>query len=131
MTKLISRRKLFKQLSLFITIPISLLWYSGSKKLVATSKKRKVVIPKDLAEGITFLDNVIIKKDSKSIVAFSSKCTHLGCKINSIVEDKLVCPCHGSHFNFDGIPESGPATKSLQSLNIETDITSGDMVLYV
>lgn len=127
----ISRRKLLKKLAYSLSIPTSLLWYFGAKKSVATSGEKRVVIPNNLPDGITFLDRAVIKKDGNNITAFSSKCTHLGCKINSTINGKLVCPCHGSKFNYNGIPENGPATKPLEILNIKTETSSGDMVLYV
>ena len=66
----------------------------------------------------------------RGVKIFSSKCTHLGCKINSSIDSKLVCPCHGSKFNFNGIPENGPATEPLTKLELVKD-KSGELVVYV
>lgn len=129
--KKISRRNLLKQLALSFSIPTILLWYFGTKKKIIFGGKNRIVIPNDLQIGVTFLDQIIIKKEKNSLTAFSSKCTHLGCKINSTVDDQLVCPCHGSKFNFDGIPQNGPATKSLLKLEIEKDKSTGNLVVYV
>jgi Rieske Fe-S protein len=46
----------------------------------------------------------------------SDKCTHLGCRINSIDGDKLICPCHGSVFDSNGEVINDPAGKSLAKL---------------
>ena len=129
--KKISRRKLFKQLALSFTIPTSLLWYFGIRRKIETTRKQRVVIPNNLSDGISFIDNIIINKTSSNITVFSSKCSHLGCKINSSSNDKLVCPCHGSKFNFDGIPENGPATIPLNKLEIIKDKSTGELVVYV
>ncbi|MDA3859604.1 MAG: Rieske 2Fe-2S domain-containing protein [Melioribacteraceae bacterium] len=129
--KKISRRNLFKQLALSFSIPTVFLWYFGTKRKVTTAKKTKVIIPNNLTNGITFLDNAIVKKDGENLTVFSPKCTHLGCKINSTADNKLVCPCHGSKFNFDGVPQNGPATTPLTKLKIETDKSTDEMVVYV
>ena len=127
----ISRRKMFKQLALSLSIPTSLLWYFGTKRKIATATKTRVVVPNNLTNGITFLDDAIIKKDGKSITAFSSRCTHFGCKISNTENDKLICPCHGSKFNFDGVPQIGPATTPLSKLEIVKDKSTGELVIYV
>ena len=129
--KKISRRNLFKKLALSFSIPTAFLWYFGTKRKIATANKTRVVIPNNLPNGISFLDNAIIRKENKNITAFSSKCTHLGCKINNTADDKLVCPCHGSKFNFDGIPQNGPATTPLNKFEIEKDKSTGELVIYV
>jgi len=129
--KKISRRKLFKQLALSFTIPTSLLWYFGTKRKMDTAKKERIEIPNNLPDGISFVKNSIIHKSSNNIHAFSSKCTHLGCKINNVENDMLVCPCHGSKFNLDGIPQNGPATKPLDELEIIKEKATGDLVIYV
>lgn len=127
----ISRRKMFKQLAFSFIIPTSVLWYFGAKRIIETSRKQRVVIPNNLSDGVSFKDNIIINKSSNNLTVFSSKCTHLGCKINSTVNDKLVCPCHGSKFNFDGIPQNGPATIPLKKLEIEKDKSTGELVVHV
>jgi cytochrome b6-f complex iron-sulfur subunit len=127
----ISRRKMLKKFALSFTIPTSILWFFGAKKKVATSSKKRIVIPDGLPEGITFLENAIVKKNGYTVTVFSSKCTHLGCKINGTINDKLVCPCHGSKFNFNGVPENGPATVPLKQLEIVKDKSTGELVVYV
>jgi len=127
----ISRRKMFKQLFVSFTIPTSLLWYFGTKRKIERSSKRRVVIPNNLPVGISFIDNSIINKSVNNIKAFSSKCTHLGCKINNVENDHLVCPCHGSKFNLAGVPQNGPATKPLKELEIRKEKSTGELVVYV
>lgn len=122
---------MFKQLAFSFTIPTTLLWYFGARRKIETGRKQRVVIPNNLPDGISFIDNIIINKTPSNITTFSSKCTHLGCKINSTVNDKLVCPCHGSKFNFDGIPQNGPATIPLNKLEIIKEKSTGELVVYV
>ena len=129
--KKISRRKMFKQLVFSFTIPTSILWYFGTKRKIERGGKQRIVIPNNLPVGISFIDNSIINKSANNIKAFSTKCTHLGCKIKNVENDQLVCPCHGSKFNLNGIPKNGPATKPLKELEIRKEKSTGELVIYV
>lgn len=40
-------------------------------------------------------------------VAVSTRCGHRGCQVEPATE-KLVCPCHGSEYTFDGAILQGP-----------------------
>jgi Rieske Fe-S protein len=53
-------------------------------------------------------EHIIIKKNGRKHCV-SKKCTHQGCLV-SIVDKKLVCPCHGARFSLDGKVEKGPYT---------------------
>ncbi|MDA8161717.1 MAG: ubiquinol-cytochrome c reductase iron-sulfur subunit [Desulfobacteraceae bacterium] len=51
---------------------------------------------------------------AKGPIAVSRQCTHLGCTINYKGHEKgFLCPCHQSHFSWDGRYISGPAKKDL------------------
>ena len=70
---------------------------------------------------ITFHNNfVVINKEDKTKV-FSSRCTHLGCKIDKSKNDQLLCPCHGSTFDLNGNATKGPAVEPLKELDFEID----------
>jgi cytochrome b6-f complex iron-sulfur subunit len=45
-------------------------------------------------------------------VALLASCTHQGCQPEPVA-DRLVCPCHGSEFAFDGAVLQGPAERPL------------------
>lgn len=65
------------------------------------------------------------------IVAYSAVCTHNGCPITSIHENKhwIVCNCHGSTFDVgnDGAVANGPATRRLAMLPVA--ITDGALLV--
>ena len=55
-----------------------------------------------------------LKRDDGQVVAYSPRCTHLGCGYRWISErDLFVCPCHDSTFSIDGEVLSGPAPRAL------------------
>ncbi|MDH3205619.1 MAG: Rieske (2Fe-2S) protein [Gemmatimonadota bacterium] len=49
---------------------------------------------------------------SGEITALLASCTHNGCQPTPL-GDRLVCPCHGSEFSFDGAVLQGPAERPL------------------
>lgn len=56
---------------------------------------------------------VFLRRDaSGGLVAVLASCTHNGCQ-PSPVADRLVCPCHGSEFTFEGEVLQGPADRPL------------------
>lgn len=51
--------------------------------------------------------------------AFSSVCTHQGCQVRTITEDKITCPCHSSQFSTStGEVLAGPATDPLPKFSV-------------
>jgi Rieske Fe-S protein len=49
-------------------------------------------------------------------------CTHMTCTLRfNQLTASLMCPCHGSSFEFDGKVINGPATKDLSRMTVEFD----------
>jgi Rieske Fe-S protein len=85
-----------------------------------------VSIPADVPTGLSVVESVIVYRDSSgSIHAFSGRCTHLGCRIDRVIGDEAVCPCHGSRYRSDGIVAAGPASRPLRRLRIDPDPAAG------
>src|SRR6478735_1640695 len=62
---------------------------------------------------------VVTQPTEGSFVAFSAVCTHQGCTVNSVEDDVIHCPCHGSQFNgTTGAVVTGPATAPLASIPV-------------
>jgi len=114
--KLTSRRKFFKSLFVILSLPLSWLWNSAVNSSNEIHSKKVSIFYDEIANGISFYDNFIILKENDRIKIFSSRCSHLGCKINKIENNKLVCPCHGSRYNLSGQVLKGPAQNSLKML---------------
>lgn len=56
----------------------------------------------------------LICDESGGFLAFSSKCTHLGCALPwDNTERKFICPCHASQFDILGNVLSSPAPRAL------------------
>lgn len=85
-----------------------------------------VMLPSDTPVGVTFVDDVVVNRDaSGSVRAFAARCTHLGCRLQQVVDGLIVCSCHGSRFHPDGEVASGPANRRLDELLVRHDDASG------
>ncbi|APE10180.1 Rieske (2Fe-2S) protein [Rhodococcus pyridinivorans] len=47
--------------------------------------------------------------------AFIAICTHQGCNLSGVEDDRIICPCHGSRYDLDGAPVEGPAKRPLKT----------------
>ena len=121
--KSINRKTFFKWAGMLLLIPVFKIWHSAvfHDKNFAPSL-HTLTVENDLPNGAYFFDLVILIKEDGIISLFSSKCTHLGCRIDKRKNGNLMCPCHGSQFNFNGIPVKGPAAKSLSKIQYEISV---------
>jgi len=127
----INRKKFLKLSAAAIVLPFLVIWDNFVERTVKQqSLNSKITLPADILQGVTFFKSVIINNDDKELNILSSKCTHLGCKINKLEDDKLICPCHGSQFNLDGNVIRGPATASLKRLSYKTDPKTKEIVIF-
>ncbi len=83
----------------------------------------------DLAEGDAHLFKypgpndpaILLHLVGGALVAYSQKCTHLGCVVFYEPEEiELVCPCHEGIFDpNNGNPIAGPPERALPAINVE------------
>lgn len=67
---------------------------------------------------------ILVRVEADVVVAFSQRCTHLGCVVFWRSEERTFeCPCHEGFFNLEGRPTAGPPERPLQ--RIETEIRDG------
>lgn len=84
---------------------------------------RKVIFPpEEHKEGVWIKNRVILIVEKGVPVAFSARCTHLGCTVNYHASgEKFVCPCHGSVYDRSGKRLNGPAQQDLPALPLSRD----------
>jgi Rieske Fe-S protein len=90
---------------------------------------RPVVAVGEVAVGDTYLFRypgdadpaVLLRVSDADVVAFSQKCTHLGCVVYYEPEqDRWHCPCHEGNFEvLTGEVISGPPTRPLGRIDVE------------
>jgi menaquinol-cytochrome c reductase iron-sulfur subunit len=69
----------------------------------------------------------LVKTGESNVVALSSTCTHLGCRVSWNADNShFECPCHGGVFDRDGAVTAGPPPAPLPKLATKID---GDRVL--
>jgi Rieske Fe-S protein len=73
-------------------------------------------------------DYVVTQPSKGTYKAFSKICTHQGCKVGSVADGVIKCPCHGSQFSIeDGSVKRPPANKPLP----ESETTVAGSKVYV
>lgn len=61
---------------------------------------------------------ILIRPETDLFLAFSQKCTHLGCVV--LWEGKhFECPCHHGKFSAEGDPLAGPPIRALERIDVE------------
>jgi Rieske Fe-S protein len=64
---------------------------------------------------------IAVRLADRSLVAYSSVCTHLGCAVLwSRERGELLCPCHKGAFSVEtGRPVSGPPPRALPRIGLQ------------
>lgn len=96
---------------------------------INTGEPRAIVALDDVAVGATYLFKypaeqdpaILIRLADRDVVAFSQKCTHLGCVVyHQADQDRWHCPCHEGNFDTrSGSVVSGPPTRPLGRIDLE------------
>ena len=96
---------------------------------INTGEPRAIVALDEVAVGGTYLFRypsdadpaVLLRLGDRDVVAFSQKCTHLGCVVYFQPEDdRWHCPCHEGNFEAaSGAVISGPPTRPLGRIEVE------------
>ena len=62
---------------------------------------------------------ILVLRTNEGIVAFSRRCTDLGCLVSWNKErEQFVCPCHQGTFDKTGLNIAGPPPRPLDRFNI-------------
>lgn len=119
----VSRKNFLKLLGALIIAFFLYLWkllVKSSEVSKSLSHQKQVSLP--LNEGVTFFETFFLYVNGSSVKAFSTKCTHAGCRINREINGQIICPCHGSRFDAStGQVLKGPAQKPLKKFSCSFD----------
>jgi Rieske Fe-S protein len=65
---------------------------------------------------------VITQPAEGDVKAFTAICTHQGCLVGEVLDNEIICPCHGSRYSaLDGSVVNGPATAPLEAVGIAVE----------
>lgn len=97
---------------------------SGGTLLVQTSD-----VPLDGGKVVTTGGGTVITQPAAGTYkAFSAVCTHAGCTVGTVSDNKITCPCHGSVYSAtDGSVLAGPAPAPLAAKQIS--VSGGQIFL--
>lgn len=123
------RQALRRTLAIAIGLPLAGLLAAMLRREKSRRSPAAVRIPPDVAPGLSVVESAIVYRDGSAAPrAYLAHCTHLGCRLDRIVGDEVVCPCHGSRYRADGTVAAGPATRSLAAMQVEPDPASGGWI---
>lgn len=98
-------------------------------RTINTGEPRELIPLADVAVGDTYLFKypgdsdpaILLRLADDEVVAFSQKCTHLGCVVYfEADEDRWHCPCHEGNFDTrTGTVISGPPPRPLGRIDVE------------
>ncbi len=114
--KIKTRRTFLKAGVALIAAFTSYLWHRVTLETSGAGRRKPLQILLKQQQTVLFADDFILINQNNNITVLSAFCTHLGCRIDKSENDRLVCPCHGSVYNFSGEVVSGPAYKNLSKV---------------
>jgi len=112
-----NRRKFFQLGVMGVIIAFVFVWKKLTSINTFFSHQDFQKLPFNKNKEVSFLNDFIVINKNNETQVFKAHCTHLGCTINKVENNVLVCPCHGSQFNLDGNPIKGPAYKPLERIS--------------
>ncbi len=111
-----TRRNALKIISAAIIAVVLFLTARFTRFLVRQKQRIKLRL-KVPFQPVQVEEDVFIVRNSTRLKVFSRVCPHLGCKVKlDAVNQRFVCPCHGSQFQLNGVFIKGPAGKNLKAL---------------
>ncbi len=132
--KKINRKTFLRIATLSMVAAFVVLWrlMTGKQKQLENIPEIKRINVAKLGTGIHWFDNFIVIKSDKTLKVFSNSCTHAGCRINQVIGDQLVCPCHGSRYDSEtGKVLQGPAGLPLSAIPFTTDAKTGEITIKI
>jgi len=120
-------RKIFLRLLTGLSAGLFLwIWYRLGADQVEKESLQEFRHGEDIPLGMSYFDKYYLFRIEDSVIAYSTICTHAGCRIGKTSGDVLQCGCHGSCFEAaTGNPMKGPAIRPLEKLDCRFDSSNG------
>jgi Rieske Fe-S protein len=112
------------------TLPVRISEYPSLAQEFGSVRLGLNPIYSDSSGPIGFFYPILINRGlGNTFYAMDSGCSHAGCVVPpfDVIENAMVCPCHGSRYEIDGtVHPDQPASSSLTRYNLEYD--GGDLI---
>lgn len=109
-----------------LLLPLAIPFAAMLQRLRVVGRPPPQVLPAELPLGLSIAGDAVVHRHADGRVqAWSARCTHLGCRLDRVIDGAVVCPCHGSRFDDQGRVLNGPAAKPLQALRVHADAAGG------
>ncbi len=113
-------------LRLLMLLPLAWPFAAMLQRLRVRNRPAPQPLPAELPLGLSISGDAVVRRHADGRVqAWSARCTHLGCRLDRVIDGAVVCPCHGSRFDDPGRVLNGPAAKPLQPLQVSADANGG------
>lgn len=86
---------------------------TGSPDEVHTVELPVALLERAEKAGGLVHEGLLVRGPAAAPVVLDLTCTHLRCRVAPIEGGGFSCPCHGSRYDAEGRPVSGPASKAL------------------
>lgn len=128
--KLLSRKYFIRILTGLIFSFVMWIWYRMTGFQNDLENKIEYRHGEELPMGMSYFDKYYLYRNGAGVRAFSTSCTHAGCRIGKSNGVVLHCSCHGSQFEAStGKPIKGPAFKTLQELECKFESSTKQWVV--
>ena len=127
---ILSRKSFVKLLAGICTGSFLWSWYDLSKEQFRNEDREEFRHGENISLGVSYFGKYYLSRADDLVIAFSTICTHAGCRIGKTNSNVLQCGCHGSSFDAaSGNPVKGPALYPLRKLDCRFDSKSGEWIV--
>lgn len=128
--KMVSRKVFLKILTGFGTGFFLWLWYQTGKQQSLKESQDEFRHGEDIPLGVSYFGKYYLYRTADEVSAFSTICTHAGCRIGKTETEVVQCGCHGSRFEAaTGRAMNGPAIHPLKKLDCRYDSVRHEWVV--
>ena len=109
-----------------LLLPLALPFAAMMDRMRVRGRPAPQPLPAELPLGLSITGDAVVHRHADGrLQAWSARCTHLGCRLDRVIDGAVVCPCHGSRFDDQGRVLTGPAARPLQALQVTADAAGG------
>ena len=128
--KLISRLSFLRILTGIGTGFFMWIWYRMSEDQARKENQEEFRHKGAIPLGVSYYEKYYLYRINDLVVAYSTVCTHAGCRIGKTNGNFLQCSCHGSRFDAaTGKALKGPAIHPLHQLDCRYDTTTSEWIV--